>query len=141
MKILFINPTVRYYDEPRHVPLGILQLMAILERDHPQIKFQFYDANAFRIDGPKKLDSAVPSDASGSDHPIVRARWVILSYSSGGRATADELNDVFAANGKVIDVIEIDYKRNVMAGMKWTNDWIRDAESPNREFLFLIDKA
>ena len=50
MKVLFINPSVRYYDEPRHVPLGILQLLAILERDHPQIKFQFYDQNAFRID-------------------------------------------------------------------------------------------
>jgi hypothetical protein len=22
--------------------------------------------------------------------------------------------------------------------MKWTNDWIRDIEEPNREFLFLI---
>ncbi len=69
------------------------------------------------------------------------ARWIILSYSSGGRATAGELKDVLSANGKVIDVIEVDYKRNVMAGMKWTNDWIRDAESPNCEFLFLIDKG
>ncbi|NQT37914.1 MAG: DNA adenine methylase [Planctomycetes bacterium] len=69
------------------------------------------------------------------------ARWIILSYSSGGRATADELNDVLSTNGKVIEVIELDYKRNVMAGMKWTNDWIRDAESKNREFLFLIDKG
>ena len=67
------------------------------------------------------------------------ARWIILSYSSGGRATADELNDILSANGNVIDIIALDYKRNVMAGMKWTNEWIRDAESPNREFLFLID--
>ena len=50
MKILFINPVVRYFDEPRHVPLGMLQLMGILERDHPKVKFQLYDANAFRID-------------------------------------------------------------------------------------------
>ncbi len=69
------------------------------------------------------------------------ARWVILSYSSSGRATAEELDEVLSANGKVIDVIELDYKRNVMAGMKWTNEWIRDADSPNREFLFLIDKG
>ncbi len=68
------------------------------------------------------------------------ARWVILSYSSGGRATADELHEALSTSGKVIDVIELDYKRNVMAGMKWTNDWTRDADSPNREFLFLIDK-
>ena len=69
------------------------------------------------------------------------ARWVILSYSSGGRATADEMNDILSANGNVINIIELDYKRNVMAGMKWTNEWLRDAESPNREFLFLIDKG
>jgi adenine-specific DNA-methyltransferase len=27
-----------------------------------------------------------------------------------------------------------------MAEMKWTNDWVRDAEEPNREFLFLLEK-
>jgi len=67
------------------------------------------------------------------------ARWVILSYSSGGRATSDELNDAIRRNGDLVETVEMDYKRNVMAGMKWTNDWIRDAEEPNREFLFLID--
>ena len=67
------------------------------------------------------------------------ARWIILSYSSGGRATAEEINDILSANGDVIDIIELDYKRNVMAGMKWTNEWLRDAEAPNREFLFLIE--
>lgn len=69
------------------------------------------------------------------------ARWILLSYSSGGRATAHEVNDILSANGDVVDIIELDYKRNVMAGMKWTNEWLRDAEYPNREFLFLIDKG
>ena len=70
----------------------------------------------------------------------VQAKFVILSYSSGGRATADELNEVIRANGTLLDVIEIDYKKNVMAGMCWTNEWLSDAELPNREFLFLIEK-
>jgi len=69
-----------------------------------------------------------------------KARWIILSYSSGGRATADEVNDVMKRNGRVLEVVELDYKRNVMAGMKWTNEWLRDAEGPNREFLFLVEK-
>jgi adenine-specific DNA-methyltransferase len=69
-----------------------------------------------------------------------KARWIILSYSSGGRATSDELNEVLQQNGSVVDIVELDYKRNVMAEMKWTNDWIRDVESPNREFLFLLEK-
>lgn len=70
-----------------------------------------------------------------------KARWIILSYSSGGRATAEELNDVVTASGRVIEIQEIDYKKNVMASMKWTNDWIRDTELPHREFLFLIEKT
>lgn len=68
------------------------------------------------------------------------ARWIILSYSSGGRATAGELNEALEANGSLTEVIEVDYKRNVMAGMKWTNDWIQNANVPNREFLFLIER-
>jgi len=69
-----------------------------------------------------------------------RARYVILSYSSGGRATAEELNDVIRRSGKLIEVVEVDYKRNVMGGMRWTNEWVREAEEPNREFLFLVEK-
>ena len=69
-----------------------------------------------------------------------KCRHIILSYSSGGRATAEELNEVITKAGKLVDVIEVDYKRNVMGGMRWTHEWVRDAEERNREFLFLIDK-
>lgn len=69
------------------------------------------------------------------------ARWIILSYSSGGRATAEELNTVLRNNGDILDIVEVDYKRNVMAAMKWTEQWVRDAEAPNREFLFLLEKG
>src|SRR6185295_1204184 len=40
-----------------------------------------------------------------------KARHIILSYSSGGRATAEELNDVIRGAGKLIEVVEVDYKR------------------------------
>jgi adenine-specific DNA-methyltransferase len=66
------------------------------------------------------------------------ARWIILSYSSGGRATAGELNEILQDNGALVEAVEIDYKQNVMAGMKWTHDWVRSADVPNREFIFLI---
>lgn len=69
-----------------------------------------------------------------------KARHIILSYSSGGRATAEELNDVIRSAGKLVEVLEVDYKRNVMGGMRWTHEWVRDAEQANREFLFLIEK-
>lgn len=70
-----------------------------------------------------------------------RAPHILLSYSSGGRATAEELQEVISSVGRIIEVLEIDHRRNVMAGMRWTNEWVRNAEAPNREFLFLIEKA
>jgi len=69
-----------------------------------------------------------------------QAKWIILSYSSGGRATAQELDDVLRRNGIILEVVELEYKKNVMAGMKWTNVWLREANEPNREFLFLLEK-
>lgn len=65
---------------------------------------------------------------------------IILSYSSGGRATAQELNDVIRGAGKLVEVVEVDYRRNVMGGMRWTHEWVRKAEEPNQEFLFLIQR-
>lgn len=70
-----------------------------------------------------------------------RAKYVLLSYSSGGRATASELNEVITDNGHLIDVAKIDHRRNVMSGMRWTHEWVRDADAPNVEFLFLLEKS
>jgi adenine-specific DNA-methyltransferase len=40
----------------------------------------------------------------------------------------------------LVEALEIDYRKNVMAGMRWTNEWVSDADLPNKEFLFLIEK-
>ncbi|OQY17585.1 MAG: DNA methyltransferase [Anaerolineaceae bacterium 4572_32.2] len=69
-----------------------------------------------------------------------RAKFIILSYSSGGRATAQSLDQAISKYGKIRKVVKVDYKKNVMAGMTWTNEWVRDAEKPHKEFLFLIEK-
>lgn len=71
---------------------------------------------------------------------LTKSKYIALSYSSGGKATAEELNEILTRHGRLIKVIEVDYKRNVMAEMKWTNEWIREASEPNREFLFLIER-
>jgi len=49
VRILFVNPITRYHDNARHTPLGILQLMAIVDRDWHWNQ-QLYDANAHRVD-------------------------------------------------------------------------------------------
>jgi adenine-specific DNA-methyltransferase len=69
-----------------------------------------------------------------------QANYIILSYSSGGRATANELNEVFNSYGKILEIEKINYKKNVMASMKWTNDWIKEIEENNFEYLFLMEK-
>jgi adenine-specific DNA-methyltransferase len=69
-----------------------------------------------------------------------KAKHILLSYSSGGRATAESLFEILENAGKIIDFVKVDYKQNVMAAMRWTNDWIRKAEKKNQEFLFLIEK-
>ena len=71
----------------------------------------------------------------------VNARYVLLSYSSGGRATAMELQEALHRAGRLLDVVKVDYRQNVMAGMKWTNEWTRDhGSAPHQEFLYLIEK-
>ncbi|HEY3863187.1 MAG TPA: DNA adenine methylase [Verrucomicrobiae bacterium] len=70
----------------------------------------------------------------------VRARHIILSYSSSGRATAEQLHEVIRASGRLVEAIATDYRRNVMAGMRWTREWVNEAQTPNKEFLFLIEK-
>jgi adenine-specific DNA-methyltransferase len=71
---------------------------------------------------------------------LTPANYIILSYSSGGRATAQELNEVLNAYGRIIEIEKINYKKNVMSTMKWTNDWIKDTEENNYEYLFLMEK-
>ena len=67
------------------------------------------------------------------------AHYIVLSYSSGGRATKEELNDILHSNGKVIAAQEINYKKNVMSNMRWTNEWI-NSDGKYIEYLFLLEK-
>tara|TARA_Y100000310_G_scaffold324874_1_gene387405 strand:- start:1370 stop:2506 length:1137 start_codon:yes stop_codon:yes gene_type:complete len=68
-----------------------------------------------------------------------KARYVLLSYSSGGRATKQELNEIINESGKLIKAIEVDYKKHVMANMRWTDEWI-NSDGKHHEYLFLMEK-
>lgn len=67
------------------------------------------------------------------------AKYILLSYSSGGRASREELFDILNSNGKILKSMEIDYKKNVMSNMCWTNEWVNKDEK-HLEYLFLIEK-
>ncbi|MDR0732354.1 MAG: DNA adenine methylase [Treponema sp.] len=68
------------------------------------------------------------------------ASYIILSYSSGGRAAANELNEVLNSYGKILEIEKINYKKNVMATMKWTHDWVKEIDKDNFEYLFLMQR-
>lgn len=68
------------------------------------------------------------------------ARYILLSYSSGGRATKNELFNIINSHGHLIKTIEIDYKKNVMANMRWTNEWVSN-DDKYKEYLFLMEKC
>ena len=67
------------------------------------------------------------------------AHYIMLSYGSGGRATKEELNEILHSNGKVIAAQEINYKKNVMSNMRWTNEWI-NSDGKYIEYIFLLEK-
>lgn len=69
-----------------------------------------------------------------------RSRYVLLSYSSGGRATKEQLLSIMSEAGRKTSVFAIDHRRNVMANMRWTNDWSRDVSAEHSEYLFLIER-
>ncbi|HEC91573.1 MAG TPA: DNA methyltransferase [Candidatus Atribacteria bacterium] len=68
------------------------------------------------------------------------SNYIIFSYSSGGRVPFEELVNIFSANSKILEIQEIDYKRNVMSSMRWTNEWVRKKEEPYKEYLFLLER-
>jgi adenine-specific DNA-methyltransferase len=102
------------------------------------------------------VDSARPSvfedfrkDADGRsiavkaiDHLIsaINSRYVALSYSSGGKANAAELHDILKKHGTLLKTLELDYRKNIMAELKWTHQWLRETEKAHREFIFLLEK-
>lgn len=67
------------------------------------------------------------------------AKYVLLSYSSGGRASKKELKTILNETGKIIKILEIDYKKNIMASMRWTNEWLNGNDA-HKEYLFLMEK-
>jgi adenine-specific DNA-methyltransferase len=68
-----------------------------------------------------------------------KAHYLLLSYSSGGRASKQQLLDMISASGKLLEVKLIDYKKNVMSSMRTTREWINGDEK-HHEYLFLMEK-
>lgn len=86
-----------------------------------------------------KNDSFIAMQALRRLIQETKSRYILLSYSSGGRATKQELSDIINESGKLLKAVEIDYKKNVMGNMRWTNEWV-NSDGKHHEFLFLMEK-
>ena len=64
---------------------------------------------------------------------------LLISYSSGGRATKEELYEIINKHGRLLEAIEFDYKKNVMFAMSWCREWVRQIDR-HKEYLFLMQK-
>lgn len=75
------------------------------------------------------------------DSLIERAncKYILLSYSSGGRATKEELYEIINKHGRLLEAVEFDYKKNVMSAMSWSREWVSKIDK-HKEYLFLMQK-
>lgn len=89
----------------------------------------------------KKNDDGkyVATEAIGRLIRETNAKYILFSYSNGGRATKEELYEIMNRYGKLVRVVEIDHKSNVMSTMRWTNEWVKK-DKKNVEYLFLLEK-
>ncbi|HRR95629.1 MAG TPA: DNA adenine methylase [Candidatus Ratteibacteria bacterium] len=121
----------------------------IIKNDRPKL---FGTANR-RIDSSDKIsyspfedfrkgenDKFIACEAIEKVIKETNSKYIIFSYSSGGRVPFKELVNVFATNSKIKEIQEIDYKKNVMTFMRWTNKWVNKEEKPHKEYLFLLEK-
>jgi adenine-specific DNA-methyltransferase len=67
------------------------------------------------------------------------AKYIMLSYSSGGRATQKQIMDTIKEQGSLVSMKIIDFKKNVMSYMCSTNKWTTN-ENKHCEYLFLMKK-
>jgi len=68
-----------------------------------------------------------------------KTRYILLSYSSGGRATKEQLLNIISESGKLLEIKLVDYKKNVMSNMRSTSEWI-NSDGMHSEYLFLMEK-
>ncbi len=64
--------------------------------------------------------------------------YILLSYNTNGRASIQNIINFLDLNKYSYEIDHIWYKKNVMAGMKWTYDWDNLGDRQNHEILLLI---
>ena len=64
---------------------------------------------------------------------------IVFSYSSGGRATKEQLLDIFNNNAKLVEILEIGHNHNVMKNMSTTKEFLRNQDN-HKEYLIKLSR-
>lgn len=65
---------------------------------------------------------------------------IILSYSSGGRATRDQLLDMCHSHAKTVRLFEIEHRENVMKHLTSTGEFLQRQETGHYEYLIALKR-
>ncbi len=122
---------------------------SVVLNDHPAL----FGAAGRREDSRDTLSASVFEDFRTDDaghlmaveaiERLVRqinARYILLSFSSGGRVSREELQQMLSENGRLRDVMAVDYAHHNMANMFQTRKWCC-ADKGHQEYLFLLEKG
>jgi len=158
----YIEADLAYYDPPygsnnNKMPPSRVRYQAyyhiwttVIKNDKPKIfgtalrridssdKISYSPFEDFRVDFDGKFVALKAIEKLVKE---TKSKFIIFSYSSGGRVSFHELVDVFSKYAKIIEIQKINYKKNVMTYMRWTNEWIKENDEPNIEYLFLLKKS
>ena len=74
-KVLFINPTVREEEDPKHIPMGMAQLAAIAIKEGHDV--QIFDQNAWRQE-----DDVVRDVVSSDNWDLIGIGGITTAYAS-----------------------------------------------------------
>lgn len=120
----------------------------VIKNDHPQL----FGKAARRIDTRDKVSASVFEEYRKNEEgqflalealrnliKQTNARYIMLSYSSDGRVSKKDILDTIQECARLKAIKLIDYKKNVMSNLTWSNEWVA-ADDKLSEYLFLIEK-
>lgn len=88
----------------------------------------------------ESTDKEVVIDTFNRLFENIQSNHVLLSYNTTGILSIDELQDIITKYGKIIEIKNIPYKKNVMGAMTSKNEWNNDSLNKNEEILVLFHK-
>lgn len=115
------------------------ELFGAVNRREDSRDTNFYNPfEDFRIN--KDTNKYYSVEALGNLINKTNCNTILLSYATDNDLMFNMIKDEINCYGVVEDIIEINYKRNVMSTMRTINAWVDNNRIDNKELIFIIHK-